>query len=60
MVPVPEPRRCPRTLRGTAAIELTDELIALEWAAWAEIQARELTVETAWAVQWAITLAGLR
>ncbi|MEU6878258.1 hypothetical protein [Streptomyces sp. NPDC046712] len=37
------------------AIELSDELIQLEEKAWAEIQAMELTVETAAAVQAAIT-----
>lgn len=37
------------------AIELSDELIKLEEAAWAEIQAKELTVETAMAVQAAVT-----
>ncbi|MGW6565638.1 hypothetical protein [Streptomyces sp. NPDC054975] len=37
------------------AIELTDELIRLEEKAWAEIQAKELTMETAIAVQAAIT-----
>ncbi|MFF8716147.1 hypothetical protein ACF07T_32650 [Streptomyces sp. NPDC015184] len=37
------------------AIELTDELIALEEAAWAEQQENRLTVETAQAVQAAIT-----
>lgn len=37
------------------AIELTDELIQLEQQAWAEIQAGELTVDTAAAVQAAIT-----
>ncbi|MFE7614314.1 hypothetical protein [Streptomyces sp. NPDC057496] len=37
------------------AIELTDELIALEQAAWTEAQERRLTVETALAVQAAIT-----
>ncbi|MEU0634328.1 hypothetical protein [Streptomyces sp. NPDC005989] len=37
------------------AIELTDELIALERAAWAEQQANALTVETSAAVQAAIT-----
>ncbi|MFJ5785310.1 hypothetical protein [Streptomyces hydrogenans] len=37
------------------AIELTDELIQLEAAAWAEIQAGTLTVGTAHAVQAAIT-----
>ncbi|GCD46103.1 hypothetical protein [Streptomyces paromomycinus] len=36
-------------------IELTDELIKAEIAAWAEIQAGELTVETAERVQSAIT-----
>ncbi|MEU8316655.1 MULTISPECIES: hypothetical protein [Actinomycetes] len=36
-------------------IELTDELIALETAAWAEIQEGRLTYETAMAVQDAIT-----
>ncbi|MFI1890681.1 hypothetical protein [Streptomyces jumonjinensis] len=38
-----------------ADIELTDELISLERDAWAEIQRGELTVETAQAVQDAIT-----
>jgi hypothetical protein len=37
------------------AIELSDELIKLEEAAWAEIQAKALTVDTAAAVQAAIT-----
>lgn len=37
------------------AIELTDELIQLETRAWEEIQAGALTVETAHAVQTAIT-----
>lgn len=37
------------------AIELSDELIKLEEAAWAEIQAGGLTVATAQAVQEAIT-----
>jgi len=37
------------------AIELTDELIALETAAWAEQQDNRLTVNTAAAVQAAIT-----
>ncbi|MEV8455511.1 hypothetical protein AB0467_28535 [Streptomyces sp. NPDC052095] len=37
------------------AIELTDELIELERAAWAEQQANALTVETAARVQAAIT-----
>ncbi|MBB4985049.1 hypothetical protein [Streptomyces nymphaeiformis] len=37
------------------AIELSDELIKLEEAAWAEIQAGALTVDTAAAVQAAIT-----
>ncbi|MEV5592255.1 hypothetical protein [Streptomyces sp. NPDC052496] len=37
------------------AIELTDDLIKLETAAWAEIQAGTLTIETASAVQAAIT-----
>ncbi|MEU9861345.1 hypothetical protein AB0D99_10735 [Streptomyces sp. NPDC047971] len=37
------------------AIELSDELIQLEEKAWAEIQAKELTVETAEAVQAAVT-----
>ncbi|WP_282697394.1 hypothetical protein [Streptomyces sp. CC208A] len=37
------------------AIELTDELIRLEEAAWAEQQAGALTVATAEAVQAAIT-----
>ncbi|MFE2930597.1 hypothetical protein [Streptomyces sp. NPDC059278] len=37
------------------AIELTDDLIELERAAWAEQQANALTVETAAAVQAAIT-----
>lgn len=42
------------TIRSVA-IELSDDLIKLEEAAWAEIQAGQLTVETAWAVQSAIT-----
>ncbi|MFK8844658.1 hypothetical protein [Streptomyces sp. Ac-502] len=37
------------------AIELTDDLIRLETAAWAEIQAGTLTTDTAEAVQAAIT-----
>ncbi|MEV8402567.1 hypothetical protein [Streptomyces niveus] len=37
------------------AIELTDELIELERAAWAEQQAGALTVPTALAVQTAVT-----
>ncbi|TXS78707.1 hypothetical protein [Streptomyces sp. sk2.1] len=37
------------------AIELSDELIRLEEAAWAEQQENRLTVETAQAVQTAIT-----
>ncbi|MEU6877652.1 hypothetical protein [Streptomyces sp. NPDC046712] len=37
------------------AIELSDELIQLEEMAWTEIQAKELTMETAVAVQAAIT-----
>ena len=37
------------------AIELSDELIKLESAAWAEMQAGALTVETAAAVQAAVT-----
>ncbi|MFI9621518.1 hypothetical protein ACIG8S_21645 [[Kitasatospora] papulosa] len=37
------------------AIELTDELIALETAAWAEQQDNRLTVATAAAVQAAVT-----
>ncbi|WP_033040270.1 hypothetical protein [Streptomyces monomycini] len=37
------------------AIELTDELIKLETAAWTEIQAGALTTVTAEAVQAAIT-----
>ncbi|MFD0074239.1 hypothetical protein ACFVIY_17580 [Streptomyces sp. NPDC127166] len=37
------------------AIELSDELIELEQQAWAEIQAQELTADTAAAVQTAIT-----
>lgn len=37
------------------AIELTDELIELERAAWAEQQENRLTVETAARVQAAIT-----
>ncbi|MFD5788554.1 hypothetical protein ACFWH1_18270 [Streptomyces sp. NPDC127037] len=37
------------------AIELTDELIALEQAAWAEQQENRLTVETAARVQAAVT-----
>ncbi|MFC9036792.1 hypothetical protein RKD45_002524 [Streptomyces griseus] len=37
------------------AIELTDELIALERKAWAEQQENRLTVNTAAAVQAAIT-----
>lgn len=37
------------------AIELTDELIALERAAWTEQQAGALTIPTALAVQAAVT-----
>ncbi|MER7517759.1 hypothetical protein [Streptomyces sp. NPDC126499] len=37
------------------AIELSPELIRLEQQAWTEIQAKALTVETAAAVQQAIT-----
>ena len=37
------------------AIELNDELIQLEQQAWTEIQAGGLTVETAHAVQTAVT-----
>ena len=37
------------------AIELSDELIQLEQQAWTEIQAGGLTVETAQAVQAAVT-----
>ncbi|MEU7149231.1 hypothetical protein AB0B15_14515 [Streptomyces sp. NPDC045456] len=37
------------------AIELTDDLIRLEQAAWAEIQAGALTTNTAEAVQAAVT-----
>lgn len=37
------------------AIELSDELIQLKDDAWAEIQAKALTVDTAAAVQAAIT-----
>lgn len=37
------------------AIELTDDLIKLETAAWTEIQAGALTVDTAASVQAAIT-----
>lgn len=37
------------------AIELSDELIKLEEAAWVEMQGGQLTVETAAAVQAAIT-----
>ncbi|WP_078897702.1 hypothetical protein [Streptomyces rimosus] len=37
------------------AIELTDDLIKLEEAAWAEIQAGALTTDTAEAVQAAVT-----
>ncbi|QIJ61388.1 hypothetical protein [Streptomyces sp. JB150] len=41
------------------AIELPDDLIALETRAWAEIQAGQLTVDTAAAVHEAVTaLAG--
>lgn len=38
-----------------ANIELTEELIRLERAAWAEQQAGALTVPTAYAVQTAVT-----
>ncbi|MGW6461555.1 hypothetical protein ACWF94_37445 [Streptomyces sp. NPDC055078] len=38
-----------------ADIDLSDELLDLERAAWAEIRAGVLTVETAYAVQAAIT-----
>lgn len=37
------------------AIELTDDLLALERAAWAELQAGRLTPTTAAAVQAAVT-----
>ncbi|MEV4424082.1 hypothetical protein AB0K23_01640 [Streptomyces sp. NPDC049602] len=37
------------------AIELSDDLIMLEEAAWAEIQAGALTTDTAQAVQAAVT-----
>ena len=37
------------------AIELPDDLIALETRAWAEIQAGQLTPDTAQAVQAAVT-----
>ncbi|MEG8275799.1 hypothetical protein [Streptomyces sp. AHA2] len=37
------------------SIELPDELIALERRAWEEIQAQKLTVDTASAVQDAVT-----
>lgn len=37
------------------AIELSDELITLETQAWTEIQERRLTVDTAEAVQAAVT-----
>ncbi|MET7560550.1 hypothetical protein ABZS95_10135 [Streptomyces sp. NPDC005479] len=37
------------------AVELSDELIELERAAWAEMQENQLTVETAARVQAAIT-----
>lgn len=37
------------------AIELSDELIDLERAAWTEIQANALTVDTSEAVQAAVT-----
>jgi len=37
------------------AIELPDDLIALERAAWEEIQAGQLTIDTATAVQAAVT-----
>lgn len=37
------------------AIELSDELIALETQAWTEIQANALTVDTSEAVQAAVT-----
>ena len=37
------------------AIELSDELIQLEEAAWTEIQAKALTADTAAAVQAAVT-----
>lgn len=37
------------------AIELPDDLLALEHAAWAELQAGQLTPDTAAAVQQAVT-----
>lgn len=37
------------------AIELTDDLLALERAAWQELQAGQLTPDTAAAVQAAVT-----
>ena len=43
-----------RTIR-LVAIELSDELVQLETKAWEEIQAKVLSVETAVAVQAAIT-----
>ena len=38
-----------------ADIDFPDDLIALERAAWQEIQAGALTVDTAWAVHAAVT-----
>ncbi|MEU5162198.1 hypothetical protein AB0G74_21685 [Streptomyces sp. NPDC020875] len=47
--------RHPRVGSGRGRIELADELIALETAAWTEIRDGRLTVDTAAAVQVAVT-----
>jgi hypothetical protein len=44
-----------RNIPAMAEIQLTDELVALEARAWAEIQEGQLTVGTARAVQDAVT-----
>lgn len=46
-------------ISAMAEIKLTDELVALETRAWREIQEGRLTVETAGAVQAAITAHAL-
>lgn len=51
----PTTTRLSPVLSGPVAIELSDELIELERAAWAEQQETGLTVETAARVQEAIT-----
>lgn len=51
----PTTTRLSPVLSGPVAIELSDELIELERAAWAEQQENGLTVETAARVQAAIT-----